>query len=84
MPDRGEYRHSKLNSYSLDSGMNMNSLPVGPTMESRWKFYKTKKEANEGEGGEDVVGWGRHLVCGPVTDEGDVVAFFSTRSSLSR
>ena len=62
-PGRGEYRHSKLNSHSLDSDiivMNMNSL--GPTMELGWKFYKTKKEANEGEDGEDVVGWGRHPV----------------------
>jgi len=53
-------------------------------MELHWKFYKTKKEANEGEDGEDVVGWGRHLV---VTDarvlgrEGNAVAFLS--SSLS-
>jgi hypothetical protein len=38
--------------------MNMNSL--GPTvmMELHWKFYKTKKEGNEGEDGEDVVGAG--------------------------
>ena len=43
--------------------MNMNRL--GPTMELRWKFYKTKKEANEGEYGEDVVGWGRHLYADP-------------------
>jgi hypothetical protein len=41
---------------------------VGPTVELRWKFYKTKKEAHEGECGEDIVGWGRHLVCRPVTD----------------
>ena len=41
----------------------MNSLK--PAMESRWKFYKTKKEANEGEDGEDVVGWGRHFVSRP-------------------
>ena len=46
--------------------MNMNAL--GPTMELRWKFYKTKEEANEGEDGEDVVGWGRHFVCRPVTE----------------
>ena len=31
-------------------------------MKLRWKFYKTKKEGNKGEDGEDVVGWGRHLV----------------------
>jgi hypothetical protein len=62
--------------------MNMNTL--GPTVELRWKSYKTKKEANEGEEGEDVVGWGRHLVLfRPVTDakvegrEGDAVTFFS-------
>ena len=60
----------------------MNSLPVGPTMELRWKFNKTKKETNEGEDGEDVVGWGRHFVCRPVADtgvlgrEGDAVTFF--------
>jgi hypothetical protein len=65
--------------------MNVNDL--GPTMELHWKSYKTKKEANEGEDGEDVVGWGRHLMCRPVTDarilgrEGDAVASFS--SSLS-
>ena len=41
----------------------MNTL--GPTMELRWKFYKTKKEANEGEYGENVVGWGRHLYADP-------------------
>ena len=40
--------------------MNMNRL--GPTMELRWKFYKTKKEANEGKDGEDEVGWGRHCM----------------------
>ena len=34
-------------------------------MELRRKFYKTKKEANEGKDSEDVVGWGRHLVCKP-------------------
>ena len=34
-------------------------------MELGWKFYKTKKEANEGEDSEDIVGWGRHLVCRP-------------------
>ena len=38
--------------------MNMNSL--GPTTELQWKFYKTKKEGDEGEDGEDIVGWGRH------------------------
>ena len=58
----------------------------GPTMELRWKFYKTKKEANESEDGEDVVGWGRHFVCRPVTETracqwelgrvGDAVEFF--------
>jgi hypothetical protein len=48
--------------------MKMNSL--GPTIELHWKFYKTKKEGNEAEDGEDVVGWGRHLqvVCRLVTD----------------
>ena len=46
--------------------MNMNSL--GPTMELHWKFYKTKKEGNECEDGEDVVGRGRHRVCRHVTD----------------
>ena len=35
-------------------------------MELRWEFYKAKKERNEGEDGEDVVGWGRHLICKPV------------------
>ena len=61
--------------------MNMNSL--GPTVELHWKFYKTKKEGNEREDGEDVVGWGSHpsLVCRLVTDaralggEGDAAAF---------
>ena len=42
--------------------------PLRPTMELHWKPYKTEKEANEGEDGEDVVGWGRHLVCRLVTD----------------
>ena len=66
----------------------MNSLPVGPTMELRWKFNKTKKETNEGEDGEDVVGWGRHFVCRPVADtrvlgrEGDAVTFFSSSSFI--
>ena len=59
--------------------MDMN--PSRPTMESHWKFYKAKKERNEGEDGEDIVGWGRHLVWRSVTDEGNAVAFFS--SSLS-
>ena len=47
--------------------MNMNSLRH--TTELYWKFYKTKKEGNECEDGEDVVGWGRHLqvVCRLVT-----------------
>ena len=35
-------------------------------MKSHWKFYKTKKEGSEGEDGEDVVWWGRHLVWRPV------------------
>ena len=43
---------------------------LGPTMKLRWKFYKTKKEGNEGEDGEDVVGWSRHLVCRLVTETG--------------
>jgi hypothetical protein len=46
--------------------MHMNSLR--PTTELYWKFYKTKKEGNECEDGEDVVGWGRH-VCRLVTDD---------------
>jgi hypothetical protein len=55
-------------------------------MELRRKSYKTKKETNEGEDGEDVVGWGRHLVCRPVAEarvlgKGGAAAFFS--SSLS-
>ena len=37
-------------------------------MELLWKIYKTKKERNESEDGENVVGRGRHLVCRPVTD----------------
>ena len=35
-------------------------------MELCRNFYKTKKEAKEGEDGEDVVGWGKHLVCRPI------------------
>ena len=48
--------------------MKMNAL--GPTIKLHWKFYKTKKECNEAEDGEDVVGWGRHLrvVCRLVAD----------------
>ena len=69
--------------------MNLNTNILGPTMKLSRKFYKTKKEANEGEDGEDVVGWGRHPVCRPaVTDARvlplavgrefeDAVAFFS-------
>jgi hypothetical protein len=34
--------------------MNMN--PFGPTMELHWKLYEAKKEGNEGEDGEDIVG----------------------------
>ena len=77
----------------------MNENTLGPTMELCWKFYKTKKEANESEDGEDEVGWGRHLqvVCRPVTDAkvpgrdsefegpGDVIAFFSKiRTAVSQ
>ena len=31
-------------------------------MELHWKFYKAKKEGNEAEYGEDIVGWGRHKI----------------------
>ena len=31
---------------------------LGPTMELCWKFYKTKKEANESEDGEELGGAG--------------------------
>ena len=31
-------------------------------MELHWKSYKTKKEADECKDGEEVVGWGSHLV----------------------
>ena len=38
-------------------------------MEFGYKFYERKKECDEGEDGEDEVGWRRHLVFKPhVTD----------------
>ena len=45
--------------------MDVNSLRH--TMELHWKSYKTEKEGKKGEGGEDVVWWGRHLECRLVT-----------------
>ena len=36
----------------------MNENTLGPTMELCWKFYKTKKEANESEDGEELGGAG--------------------------
>ena len=60
--------HDYIKAKSVWRGVVNNPEFVNFTLELCWKFYKTKKEVNEGQDGEDAVGWGRHLVCRPVTD----------------